>query len=205
MATYNGTEIFFPAVNWETPPTFTYKRDGARLDTKSGKWAYDDHANVPKLEPQMVLWLKGRPAILGLLDWAARRKGKALPFWMPSYRRDLTIMANGTAGDAGILLHDTGYVLRQFPYACRRHIILCTGQLLDHNMVYRVTAASNGPGNSSSLTFSENLRENVLTVTPVMFFHLLRLTEDKVEVRWLAKNFAECTLSVTELPLEYPL
>lgn len=204
MATYEGIEVFFPTVNWESPPKFSYRRTGEKLDTQTGKWDYDDHANVPRLEPQFTLWLKGRPAVLAMLAWAERRKGKAVPFWLPSYRRDLTIMANGTAGDTGILIHDTGYVLRQFPYACRRHILLCTGNALDTDMVYRVTAASNGPGKSASLTFSGNLRENVLTVTPVMFLHLMRLADDKIEVRWLAKNFAECTLSVTELPLEYP-
>jgi len=133
------------------------------------------------------------------------RRGRAVPFWVPSYQQDLRLSSDVSAGASGLNIRWIGYQRHLFgDGGWRRHLALYDQHL--QLELHKVTAAAD-PNDyiTESLTLSAPLAHNWAAATTIVsFLHLCRLDEDGAKLSWRGQT-AEAQLTFRELPLEAPV
>jgi hypothetical protein len=175
-----------------------HRRQAVLLDSRAGVRASDDHADLSFTSRGFNWWAKGRTSIAALKAFLHRRKGRAVPFWLPTWRRDLPLAEAIAAGET-FDIKDVGYTELQFPFVSRRHIALIStaGDVTIREIAY---AVDNGDG-TETITVSGALPEMPAS-TMVSLLTLMRLADDQVEIEWSTRAMAQARVPVTEIPRE---
>jgi len=149
---------------------------------------------------------------LGLADVAAlkafvdARKGRAVPFWLPSLEHDLTLNGDHNSAHLFIDIVTIGYTENVYPYSgARRHLFF--RPLLGGTAFYRkVTSAVNNLNGTETLYVDAALGVSVPVASwMVGFLRFCRLEEDEVEITWQARSYQTARIRIRELPFESPL
>jgi hypothetical protein len=127
-------------------------------------------------------------------------RGRAVPFWLPSRRRDLLLAQPVGASDPGIVTRAMGYTRLLYPSKARRHLAFLNGS----SWIYRsITAAVEG-ATTETLTLSSPLGVSLPSATLVSQLLLCRLASDEAEIIYLTESVAEARISCLEIPQEAP-
>ena len=148
-----------------------------------------------------VLWTcQNRAAIAAMEAFLEAQRGRAVPFWLPSRRRDVLLAQPVGATDPGIVIQSMGYTRLLYPSKARRHLAFLNGA----SWIYQsVTAAVEGTA-TETLTMASPLGVSLPATTLVSQLLLCRLASDEVEVTYLTDSVAEAHLSCLEIPQEAP-
>lgn len=175
------------------------------LDPGIGAYAMWDRAGMPLTGRQNLrLILEGREAIHRLEVFLARRRGRLVPFWWPTWNSDLQMSANLGASETELLIKDVGYAAGPFANAARRHLALIAGA----EVIYcrEVVDAAPGPPGIEILTLDAPTGvELIKDRTLISFLPLVRLAEDETRLLWHHSELAELILETQELPMELEL
>ena len=203
MTTYLGFEVLEVQPNCARAPRRSFKRDLLRMDSGLGKVASEDRSGVSFGELEFDWFLDGRTEIGALQTFLLARKGRAVPFWVPSWRHDLVLSQDARDIDASITIMGTGFLKYQFPQASRQHLAFV---LQNGTFVYRKVTGATNPGNGTEvLTMDSALGAAIPAgTTMVSFLHLVRMASDVVEVFWHHHTLAEASMRFVEVPREIP-
>lgn len=198
---YLGFDVLESAPNAREAQTDTLRRSLAILDPGVGKRAIRARDQASPT-PRTYLWTaQGKAQIVALQTWLAARKGQAVPFWLPSFRQDLTLSQDISPSDTIIHIQDIGYAKHMFPGTnARRHLVFfhSSGWLLR-----KVTAASASAG-EEALTLSAQLSLSFAKAGRLGFLLFCRLATDEPELVYRTDSVAECSLPYVEIPEEAP-
>jgi len=203
MTDYLGFSVLEVQPNRAKDPRRSFMRTVTKMDAGTGKVTVQDRAGVSRSELEFDWFLDGRSEIGVIQAFLLERKGRAVPFWVPSWRHDLVLNQGAAAIDTSLTVKDTGYLKYQFPQASRRQIAMI---LQNGTMIYRRVTGATNPGNGTEvLTLDSAVGASVpADTTMVCFLHLVRLASDVVEVLWHHQTLAEASMRFTEVPREIP-
>lgn len=203
MTDYLGFNVLEVHPNRTKDPRRSFLRSLVRLDSGLGKVTVEDRAGVSRAELEFDWFLDGRTEIGVLQAFLLARKGRAVPFWVPSWRHDLVLNQGAAAIDTSLTIKDTGFLKYQFPQTSRRQIALI---LQNGTMIYRRITGATNPGNGTEvLTLDSAVGTTIpAATTMVSFLHLVRMASDVVDVLWHHQNLAEASMRFTEVPREIP-
>lgn len=138
-----------------------------------------------------------------LRDFIDARQGRAVPFWVPAWEEDFTIVGDFFAANTILTFVSMGYTAQVFPAGnVRRHIALrhAGGTFTYHKAIASV---DNGNG-TETVTLEQPLGVPVTGATTLAAsLHFVRLEDDTVEIEW-AGQFAEARMRTRDLPTETP-
>lgn len=178
-----------------------YTRSAILLDSRTSIRTVDDHSELATVKRKFNWFAYGRDDIAQLKRFIHRRKGRAVPFWVPTYRNDLPLAEAVTGGGTSFEIMDVGYSSHQFPDDARRHIAFITPSgAITAREVLDAHANSNG---NETITVSGALPAGGFPAsTMVSFLTLARLDEDDIEISWSSRVLAEADLPYVEITKE---
>lgn len=207
MTVYAGYDVLEVEPSRDGAKTHTYMRPFNLLDTATGKRDADEDGPAPSLEIPFVWVASSRAEIGAMKTFLNARKGRAVPFWVPSYQRDLRLNATLFGGGSAFVIKRVGYSTLVFPDSnARRHLAFYT--IPSAVPAYRkvLSAVESGGGTTEDLTVDSTLPAGTYeqATSVISFLRLCRLTNDENIIEWLDNKTARCNLSFTEIPLEAP-
>lgn len=183
------------------------KRKFVLLSSKTGRRIADEQAPVPATTRPFTWTAIGRDEITAMRSFLDARKGRAVPFWLPSFQWDLALAEDIAQNQSGATIRWVRYKQQMWgTTAARRHLALWSlgSSVMDY---CRITGATD-PANYLTETLTLDpvaQRDYSRTQTVLSFLKLCRLDEDRIEVSYPSPQVAEATIRVRELPLEAPL
>lgn len=180
-----------------------YLRSAYLLDNGTGIRAADATFPAPAIARDMTWVAFTRAEVKALRAFIDARKGRAVPFWMPSWDDDMTLTAPVSAGVNVFTVQSMGYAANVFPAGpAHRYIYLLDGTTARFGKV--TGAVDNGDG-TETITLLNNLTADISpATTQISFLRLCRLDSDDVDIEWITGGIATARLSIVELPAEVP-
>ncbi len=183
------------------------RRKFVLLSSKTGRRIADEQAPAPAAFRPFIWTAIGRDEIAAMRAFLDARKGRAVPFWLPSFQWDLALAEDIAQNQSGATIRWVRYKQQMWgTTAARRHLALWSlgGSIMDYCKII----GANDPANYLTETLTLDpvaQRDYSHTQTVLSFLKLCRLDEDRVEVSYPSPQVAEATIRVRELPLEVPL
>lgn len=176
------------------------------LDSKMGLRTSDEQSPAPAVVRPFVWTALGDAEIATMRAFLDARKGRAVPFWLPTFQWDLKLSQDVIETQAIITIDWIRYVQQMWgTTAARRNVAVWT--IGDPTMdFYRISAATD-PGDYQTETLTLDppaIRDYPAATRVVSFLKFCRLETDEVEINYPALGVAEATIQVRELPLEAP-
>lgn len=183
------------------------RRKFVLLSSRTGRRIADEQAPASSAMRPFTWTAIGRGEIAAMRAFLDARKGRAVPFWLPSFQWDLALAADVAPNQSAATIMWVRYKQQMWrTTAARRHLALWS--LGNSAMDYcRITAATDsGDYQTETLTLDPVARRSYSRAQTVLsFLKFCRLEEDRVEISYPTANIAEASVLVRELPLEAPL
>lgn len=174
-----------------------------RIDHQFGKKYDDMKAAYPRTTRQYSWVLEGKQAIKDFKDWLAIRRGRLVPFWVPSWRKDMRLIKNKK--DSVDLLIAGQHMAWYRAQTTRARIVMFKP---DGTYIIRRILASrlSYPNTILTLNATTGIAADTTEADfPMICFLLLcRLDADAIEVHWHTKYLAEAKAILIEVPKEVP-
>lgn len=200
-ATVYGYRVLQAMPNWKTSPKQSISRRLSRLDNGVGPVVVEDQAGIGFGSQGFSWWMSSRAAIQELRDFFDNRAGRLVPFWVPSWREDLTLATTTASGDTAIQVKACGYAAGMFPDKARRYLVLWKA---DGSMLFRKVTSASAAGYIESLGLDASVGAVIPAGSPISFLTLCRMDKDDLEITWKTTEFATAEVDHVEIPREVP-
>jgi hypothetical protein len=207
MSTYRGFDVLEIDYNRLGSIEERLHRDFVLLDPRTGKRYADEVAPSPAAVRPFTWSAFGREEMAEMRDFLEARKGRAVPFWLPSYQWDLSLAEDLLTDAAVASVEWIRYTQQYFgTTGARRHLALWTHGVPGSMAYYRVSDADDpATGETESLDLDPvAVRDYDAATTVISFLKLCRLDPDLVSISYPDTTHAEATILVREIPLEAP-
>ena len=183
------------------------RRKFVLLSSKTGRRVTDEQAPAPAASRPFTWTAIGRDEITAMRTFLDARRGRAVPFWLPSFQWDLALAEDVSQNQSGATIWWVRYKQQMWgTTGARRHLAIWS--LGDGTMEYcKITGAIDVANyQTETLTLDPVAqREYGRSGTVLSFLKFCRLDEDRIEISYPSPQVAEATIRVRELPLEAPL
>lgn len=198
MTTYRGFDVLDVEPNWDGKMEPTFRRKLDTLDNGMAPIDVRDYCARNFGGFSFPWWCGSRQEVDQFWSFVEARKGRLVPFWLPTRLQDLIMSKQANSGDQAVTIKWRSYKDKVFPDTARRDIafILPTGIV-----IRRITSASQLDA-TETLALDQALPVDVPVGSLVSFLVLCRLDTDEPELLWQTDSFATCELPVVEIPLE---
>ena len=205
MAQWQGFDILETEPNRLGPLEDNVERDFVLLDSRTGKRWADELTAAPAMMRPFVWTAFSRAQAQEMREFLDARKGRAIPFWLPSWQQDLGLRTDAIQAQTILELEWVRYTQLMFPdSAARRHLrVFGLGEAPSYH--YIDDAEDPGDWIEESITITPGApRDLPAATTTLSFLRLCRLEDDEVEVAWESRAVAHAILRVREIPNEAP-
>ncbi len=216
LSTFAGASSTFHDVLTIVPPRTgaraePWQRAVYRADAPSGVFSISVPALRPIIRYEMEYVTRSRAEYATLYTFLANRRGRAVPFWLPTFQRDIPILSSA----ANVLTTvDTGYAAALAADPWRKYLILYSQGTTYQSAVCVTSAVSNGDG-TATITWNETTldfegdwahqlaltRADQAVAAELVF---ARLDSDSIVTRWITNVLAKVKITAIELPQETP-
>lgn len=146
---------------------------------------------LPYVVRSHAWFLNSKEKIAAYRRWLISRRGRVVPFWMPSWKNDMVMAQALEAGSRQLVIQNINYRSFYTNRIGRQDIImfLRNGQ----RIMQRISSATEGPIPGTEILVLEQEFENALApsmVTMISFLGLHRLDSDEVEIDWRSDKLA---------------
>lgn len=163
------------------------------------------YSTAPVVGREFDWFISGKQDAKDLRDFFAARKGRIVPFWVPTWQSDMVMTANGSSGSTSINIQAIGYTRFLFPTIARRYLYILPDTNPSAAIYRKVTAAVDNGNGTETLTLDSALGVTVTAATSlVSFLVLCRLADDKMVIRWDNSITGQAKLRFLEVPNEAP-
>jgi len=206
MTQYQGLDV----LEIDADGSFARLDDHARgiegIGADTGRREVDDVAGETGLVREYAWTGLGLADVAELKAFMDARRGRAIPFWLPSTLEDLTLNGDHLAAHLFIDIPTIGYASNLFPYTgARRHLFF--RPIAGGASVYRkVINAMNNLIGTESLFLEAALGVDMPKSGWIVgFLRCCRLEDDELSINWRSRGYQTARIRVRELPLEAPL
>jgi hypothetical protein len=204
---YLGFDVLELNYNRVGPFEERLRRKFVLLNSKTGRRITDEQAPAPASMRPFTWTAIGRDEIAAMRTFLDARRGRAVPFWLPSFQWDLALAEDVAQNQSSATILWVRYKQQMWgTTAARRHLALWS--LGDGTMDYCRVVDAIDVANYQTETLTLDpvaQREYTRSATVLSFLKFCRLDEDRIEISYPSPQVAEATIRVRELPLEAPL
>lgn len=201
MTQVYGFDVLEEEPDWSEPPGQSTRRILSRFDNGMGPVVVRDRGGVAFQEQGFAWFLDGRSKVQAFRDFVDSRMGSLVPFWVPTWREDLTLAQQAPANTSGIVVKESGYATRMFPDVARRYLAI---QNPAGGWIYRKVTSASSNGTTETLTLDATVGTLLQAGTAVSFLVLCRLDSDKAAIEWNDVTFGQAETKFVEIPKEVP-
>lgn len=204
MSTYLGFDVLDQrAHNMREAIAQAFDRTGELLGSNVGRSYWDDFAAQPVPIRSFEWFASTRPEIATLRAFLDARLGRQIPFWTPTYVRELIMTLDADSAQSSIRVTKVGYGQSLFAVTARKYLALVSA---DGSFLRRkVTLVTDNGDGTETLSLDAGLGINLVADrTLVSFLVLCRLENDRTSIRWYKPGMAEASIQFREVPLEVP-
>lgn len=138
--------------------------------------------------------LRTREDIWAARKWLMRRMGKAVPFYQPTYQKDLVL--TDMDGDIGDLIVCTG---NQHPQMASERVNLAFF-MTDGSVLFRkITGSEAGTDGTMTLSLDSSIDLDRADIKHISYMGCKRMASDSIEITWKRQDLAELDFSITEI------
>lgn len=200
--TYRDIDVLEVRHNMRDEIAESFTRFGELIDHQTGPRVWDDHATMA-IPARSFTWTCGtRAKCVALRDFLKARRGRRIPFWVPTYCWDMQLAVDYPAPVNQITVVKSGYGQFLAGSLGRRFIaIFPAGQPTEYREIISVASGADTEvievdGDALGGLSSETTR--------ICFLVLCRLAEDLATISWEGRDTCEALIEFQELPREYP-
>lgn len=144
-----------------------------------------------KIKRSFGLHFDGQEDVWEFRLWVHRRAGKYLPFWMPTWENNFTLLSTGALTTQFLAVNDGQDTLS----SGRNDLAVLT----DSGWILRGIVGIVPSGDDLLVTLDSSLAVNASDITLISFMGRKRLTSDNVSIMWDGNNTAHATVGITEI------
>lgn len=185
-----------------------YQDDGQRqfelLDSGTGTRSSDARGTAPTPVRPFLWSCFDRAAVAQLRAFVHARRGRAVPFWVPTYQQDLTLATDLASGGSTATIRWVGYTKHLYANTGRRHLAFIQP---GGTMLLRKVTGATDPATyiTEDLALSSSVSPTQTAArTIISFLRLCRLEADEVVLDWRGRGICEATLLIHDLGMEAP-
>jgi hypothetical protein len=158
---------------------------------------------APHVDREFVWKALSQAEVSVIREFIDSRKGRLVPFWLPSLDRNFQFSTFPGAGTAWTI-KAIGYTANMFPgTGARRHVF--ARHPVSGWRYRKVTASVDNGDGTETLTVDAGVANISSDFWLVGFLKLYRLAVDEVPLSWASRTFVTARLPLVELPFEAPL
>lgn len=203
MSTYLGIDVLEVNHNFRDAIRQSFDRLGTFAENPTGRRLWEDAGEQPMPVRSFSWFADGRPAIAALRAFLDARKGRMVPFWIPTYTPELVMTLDGAALDSSVRVANVGYGRFLFPFQARRYLAIISGN--GTFLRRKVTLVTDNGDGTETLSLDAGLGIVLpASRTLVSFLVLCRLEDDFTPLTWDGPEHAEAVVRFRELPKEVP-
>ena len=198
---YSGVDVLtLPPNTADGDTDETYDRDFDTVDFAKGSWFISDHSDGPMVSRPYTWTLKTRQEIMNFLAFLEVRKGKAIPFWMPSWGKDIEITQDVGASDLNILIKNIGYT-RYIKQHANRSVLIFYPADGSTPIIRTITGSAESAGNQETLSLNTSFGtlKHPTDFRAISFLTYGRMDQDSFELTWYTDSIADVTFRVREV------
>lgn len=139
-----------------------------------------------------------------LRAWIDDHRGAAIPFWVPTYSRDLVVYEGADTSAEAIKIERTEYTRQVFPNGNHRRHIAIWEQGTTPSRFRGITSAVELAA-YEQIGIDAALGVNITTETILSYVLLVRLAADMIDIEHHGPEFGVAELPLIEVPQEVPL
>lgn len=204
-STYLGYVLFTDRDNWRDEKTSDFSIVKQRLDNRVGLFTEDRHAASVREARNYDVFLEGRAEIAAFTAQLAEQKGRLVPFWLATWRHDLTLASQALITTTSLNVKACNYTKFGFGTGvnnARRHLMIRKGTSAHYCGIQAAVDNENG---TETLTINDPLPFELQPGDhQLSFLQLVRLNDDAPVVRYHNQILAEVQVTVVDLPTETP-
>lgn len=202
MATFEGLELLLEEPNGTADITDKVSRKMFKWDYNIGKVGYDYVNDSPRYSKELTWLLDGRAAIDTFKTMVAARKGKLVPFWVPSWRADLLLKRSITLEIPSRIYLPFGYYGATYNLHRARSRVIFFKQ--DKSYFIKKINTSGVLGTEEYLEFDSpfTVAYGPDDFAMISYLVLCRLDTDKIEWQWETPSLVTVRLPIIEIPQE---
>ena len=201
LGPYLSLDVLSTMHNMREQISEVFDRRGDLVVGATGPRMFDDHAGIafPSRTFQWTAFDRtGCNAIRTFLD---ARKGRLVPFWVPTCAWDLCLAGDIASSMSTLLLRRSGYVDYFWPQVSRRYIVIWAP---GGGLLRKITSASAVDSATEQIDLDSVTGMGLSARTPISYLTLCRLAEDLTKINWFSTWGCETSFKFVELPLEVP-
>lgn len=178
------------------------RRSVVVMDSETGNETVVDRTVAPSPLRSYTIVCFDRAEIEELFAFLDARRGRAVPFWAPTFQADLTLRADVSGGASSIQVQWVGYTQDVYPMALSRRYLALYGP--DAVLGLHMVTSATDNTTFETLGISPVAGRAYPADTVVSYLRLVRLEEDEVEISFPTPDTAIAVLQAREVPLEVP-
>lgn len=189
-AAYLGYELYTRGTNWAGGVPFDLEAELNTFDSASGRIDLVRKSDNPIVNRRHRWTLRDKADETAFRAWLGRRKGQAVPVWMPTGIADFTLLNTIAAASTTFIAKVNQFDRFAVGLDKRKHILI---RLRNGTYFAReVTAASVLPDNTLSVVIDAVLGLDVAPadVKTISYLQLWRLASDRVVIPHVTENVA---------------
>ena len=172
------------------------------VDASKGPWWTYGNVDSGITITRPYSWLlKTRQEIANFLAFLEMRKGKSVPFWMPSWSQDMESLQVVNPNDISLLINGIGYTQMIKHHASRSDLVF---RFVDGSTpVYKHITASADPSNGTETISIDSAFGKTIPMggfASISFLNLCRLDADSIDIQWHSDSIATVSFRICEVP-----
>jgi hypothetical protein len=189
-ATYRGDELYTLRTNWAGGVPFDLDAEINQFDSGTGRVDIIRKADTPIAGRRHRWTLKTTAEMAAFRAWLGRRKGQAIPVWMPTGNADLTLATLIGASSLAMAVKPNRFEQFGVGLDRRKHVFI---QLRSGAYFAReIVSASALPDNTISIVLDAVLGVDVAPadIKAISYLQLWRLASDNVVIAYVTDKVA---------------
>ena len=198
---FNGLDILtaMPNVNDEEMEE-NYERDIETVDYDKGAWYSQSNAPAPIVARPFNWLLKTRQEIMNFLAFLEAHRGQHVPFYMPSWGKDIELLQDLGASDTGLLIRNIGYT-RYIKLHNNRKLLIFFPADYSAPIVKTITGSSEGLNNTEVISMDSGFGsiKKVTDFRAISFLTYGRFAQDDFELTWHTDSIMQVSTRIKEI------
>ena len=191
---YNAQELFVKRPNWRSPISETSTMNVFISDYGFGAVQPESHSDFAEHSRRYSWQCRNRAEITLLMEFLARRKGRVVPVYMPSWDTDFELMRDAAGTENTLELRENSYTYDIGGHPAKNTLIAIRqdGTYVVCTVDYSVLNAEGNMEFYLTTTLGSNLFMS--EISRISYCDLRRLQSDTVKLVWHTTGVLETTL-----------
>ena len=197
---FGGLDVLTTPPNAATELDEAYERDIETVDYDKGAWFSQCNTSAPVVSRPYAWLLRTRQEIASFLAFLETRRGKHVPFWMPTWGKDVEILQALGAVDKNILVKNIGYT-RYIKLHTNRSKLIFFPSDGSTPIIKTITGSVESANNTEIISLDSNfgVAKNPSDFKAISFLTFCRFDQDAFELTWHTDSIMEVSTRVREV------